>query len=119
VDGVRFRLIPAEELLWIKLYILQRDRCDWPDVLNLVYAAGAEMDWRSVLTRLGDDRLLLSGMLSLFVWLCPDRARRLPDWLWRELGIRPQTETNGPNGCQARADLFDSRPWFLPTMQER
>ena len=41
--GCRVRVLPAEAMLWDKLYIMQRDRCDWPDVLNLLYAAGREV----------------------------------------------------------------------------
>ena len=116
VDGVRFRLMPAEELLWIKLYILQRDRCDWPDALNLVHAAGPGFDWRCVLARLGPDRLLLTGLLAMFSWVCPERARELPAWLWDEVGIR-QDGTDGSTGlCQTRANLLDTRPWFRPTI---
>src|SRR5205823_83304 len=25
------KLLPPEELLWTKLYVVQRERCDWPD----------------------------------------------------------------------------------------
>jgi hypothetical protein len=119
VDGVRFRLIPAEELLWIKLYILQRDRSDWPDALNLVYAAGPTLDWRYLIARLADDRLLLTGLLSVFSWVCPERARSLPDWLWRELGIHPHATERGNALCEGRANLLDSRPWFVPTTQDQ
>ena len=42
-------MIAPEELLWQKLYILQRDRCDWPDVLNLIYALGPLLDWEHLL----------------------------------------------------------------------
>ena len=35
--GESLAAIPAEELLAIKLYVLQRDRCDWPDLINLLY----------------------------------------------------------------------------------
>jgi hypothetical protein len=118
VDGVRFRLMPAEELLWIKLYIVQRDRCDWPDALNLLHAAGPDLDWKYVLARLGEDRPLLTALLSMFTWICPDRARQLPDWLWREVGIPPQNTSGHRELSQARANLLDSRPWFVPTIQE-
>src|SRR5437868_3435806 len=40
LNGEPVRTVGAEEMLWDKVYILQRDRCDWPDVLNLVYATG-------------------------------------------------------------------------------
>src|ERR1051325_4432412 len=77
VDGVRFRLTPPEELLWAKLYVIQRDRCDWPDALNLVYTCGSSLDWRYVLARLGDDRPLLGSVLYLVSRGCPCLAHRL------------------------------------------
>src|SRR3954464_5165201 len=40
MHGNRVRVLPAEAMLWDKLYIMQRDRCDWPDALNLIYSAG-------------------------------------------------------------------------------
>jgi hypothetical protein len=117
VDGVRFRLIPAEELLWIKLYIVQRDRSDWPDALNLLYSRGPDLDWRHILMRLGADRPLLSGLLAAFSWLCPDRARDLPEWLWTESGLSLPPTTGGLDLSSSRADLLDSRGWLVPTLQ--
>ncbi|MFN7139766.1 MAG: nucleotidyltransferase family protein [Limisphaerales bacterium] len=46
VRGAEFKVVPPEELLWHKLYVLQRDRCDWPDVFNLLYAVGGKLDWK-------------------------------------------------------------------------
>ena len=115
LDGERFQLVPAEETLWSKLYVLQRDRCDWPDGLSLIYAVGTDLDWRRLLERLKDDAALLSALLSVFRWVCPDRARELPGWLWSELGTSqtlpdPQVDRDGN-----RASLLDSRPWLTPT----
>src|SRR3569832_2424467 len=119
VDGVRFRLMPAEELLWIKLYIMQKDRCDWPDALNLVYTAGRDLDWRYVLARFGDDRPLLGGLLSLFLWVCLVWVRDLLAWLWRVVGVSPDRISGGPEVYRQRSDLLDTRPWFVPTIQQR
>lgn len=113
LDGIRFRLVPAEETLWCKLYIVQRDRCDWPDALNILKTLGPELEWQRVISRLGADTPLLSGLLSVFAWLCPDRARELPRSLWRQLNLEYPAHTTGlaPN---ARANLLDSRSWFGP-----
>ncbi len=40
VRGQSLRVASAEELLWCKLYVLQRGRCDWTDVINLVHSLG-------------------------------------------------------------------------------
>jgi hypothetical protein len=111
----QFRLLPAEEEIWSKLYVLQRDRCDWPDALNLLYGIGPELDWRHLVTRVADDRMLLAGLLSTFAWICPARARELPVWLWQELQIAAPG-AGGADLASARARLLDSRPWFAPVL---
>jgi len=91
------RIVPPEELIWAKLFVVQRDRCDWPDLLNLLFYTGATLDWDRLAARLGPDRPLLDALLAVFGWLCPGRpvASELP--------------------CgEIRADLIDSRAWFLP-----
>jgi hypothetical protein len=111
IRGERLRLIPPEELLWAKLYIMQKDRCDWPDVLNLVYSAGPGLDWPRLLQRLAEDALLLAGVLCVFQWLCPGRAQKLPSWLWDRLHL-PQPPESVPDVDLERVRLLDSRPWF-------
>jgi Nucleotidyl transferase of unknown function (DUF2204) len=119
VDGERFRLVPAEETLWSKLYVLQRDRCDWPDGLSLMYSMRADLDWRRLLERVDEDAPLLSALLSVFGWLCPDRARELPSWVWNELGAR-KAQSHGHLKPEAnRAPLLDSRPWLTPNEDEQ
>jgi hypothetical protein len=115
VRGERFRLVPAEETLWSKLYVLQHDRCDWPDGLSLLYSRGPDLNWQHLINRTGEDSPLLTGLLSVFAWLCPGRARELPLWLWNELRASPpQPDTHlGEQGN--RASLLDSRPWFTPS----
>src|SRR4051794_10534791 len=76
--GESFRVIPAEELIWSKLYVLQRDRCDWPDILNLIHATGPTLDWDHLLKRVGVDRPLIRGVLSVFSWVSPSRAAEIP-----------------------------------------
>ena len=115
-DGERFRLLPPEEALWTKLYIVQRDRADWPDAMNVLYGVGPQMDWRRLLPKLGPDKELLAALLSCFGWLCPERARELPAWLWNELGITRPRAQGGLDLTRERARLLDSRPWFTPTL---
>ncbi|MGI8958172.1 MAG: hypothetical protein ACR2IV_00090 [Bryobacteraceae bacterium] len=116
--GERFRLVPAEETLWSKLYVLQRDRCDWPDGLSLIYAMGTDLDWCRLLERVGEDAPLLSGLVSVFGWLCPDHARELPGWLWNELGARHIEIDALLDRDTDRVSLLDSRPWLMPDQEE-
>ena len=116
VDGVGFRLLAPEEIIWSKLYILQRDRCDWTDCWNVLYGVGHQLDWLKLIEKVGEDRPLLASLLSAFIWLAPQRAREFPAFLWRELGIKPPQDHVGNDVMRQRAELLDSRPWLTPLL---
>ncbi len=111
IYGRQVRVLPAEALVWDKLYIMQRERCDWPEVMNLLFAAGADLDWEYLLCRIGEDAELLAGALSVFRWLAPGRAATLPEWLWGRLAI-PAPERGRPEVDDRRVSLLDRRAWF-------
>jgi hypothetical protein len=112
IRGVALRAIPVEELIWAKLYIIQRTRCDWTDVLNLIDARAESIEWDHLLTRLEADAPLLAGALSVFGWLAPDRAQDIPQPLWERLNMEPPPPSGDPELTRRRAYLLDSRPWF-------
>lgn len=116
--GHEVRVLPVEAMLWDKVYIMQRERCDWPDVFNLLYAAGADADWKMLLGRIGEDTPLIAGVLSVFRWLAPDRAELLPSWIWQHVGLPPLKSTPGRRPVEdfnkRRVDLLDRRVWFAP-----
>ena len=69
---------------------MQRERCDWPDVLNLLYQNGPTLDWQHLLNRLGSDAQLLKAILTVFEWICPQVSIELPEWLRDQFGITPR-----------------------------
>ena len=110
--GERLRAIPVEELIWSKLYVLQRERCDWTDVFNLLDARAESVDWTHLIARLEDDAPLLAGALDVFAWVAPDRVAAIPQEVRSRLGLRSSPPTADPESSRARANLLDSRPWF-------
>ncbi len=110
--GERVRVLPPEENLWSRLYVLQRDRCDWPDIMNLLASVGPELDWPRLFDRLGDDHPLLGAALAIFAWMDPSRAARLPSGVWDRVGVpkpkRPSTTPERP-----RPRLLDGRNWYV------
>jgi len=113
VYGTRLKMLPPEELIWAKLFVLQRDRCDWPDLLNIVSSVGHLLDWRHLVDRLGKDVCLLGSLLSAYRWMCPEQAGVLPTWLWERVGLRPMPIISDET-CEQRASVLDSRDWFGP-----
>jgi hypothetical protein len=110
IRGEDLKIVPMEEFLWCKLYIMQRDHCDWTDIFNLVYANGSRIDWDRLIERLGEDVALLSGMLTVYSWLCPKHASRLPAGLWKRL--ESEKKKPRPRSRRSRIKLLDSRAWF-------
>jgi hypothetical protein len=110
--GERLRAIPLEELIWSKLYVLQRERSDWGDVLRLLDAQAESVDWNHLLSRMGEDTPLLTGALAVMAWLAPDRAQQIPDQVWDRIGLRRPQPAHDAELSRRRAGLLDSRPWF-------
>lgn len=114
IRGTNLKLVPPEELIFAKLYVLQRDRCDWPDILNILYNMGQFLDWRHLIDRVGNDLPLLAGALTTFRWLSPERAAKLPAWIWERVGLgRDWPEMSGETSIE-RVPLLDYRDWFGP-----
>lgn len=103
--------VGAEELLWHKLYVMQRERCDWPDILNLLNGVGYRLDWDRLLSMVGEDELLLGGVLTTFAWLCPGRMATFPEWI-REKFHLPQVTKDIPSADPEHIKWLDTRPWF-------
>lgn len=118
IRGHRLRVLPIEVIVQDKLYIMQRERCDWPDVLNLLYSAGEFLDWERLLRELKDDTQLLAGILSVYRWLAPGTALTVPVWVWQRAGIAPPSEKS-PEIIQGRVELLDRRPWFGPDRERK
>ncbi len=118
VRGRMLKVLPAEAMLWDKLYIMQRDRCDWPDLFNLLYSIGPEANWEELLCRIGDDLPLITGVLSIFRWISPGRAGAMPRWIWERAGLPPPPPVPLTEIDWRRASLLDTRPWFGPSRGE-
>lgn len=120
VAGAPTWFASPEDLIWLKAFIVQRQRCDWPDILNLITARHGRLDWPGLLERFGPHRLLLRALIDLFDWACPQHAAYVPAAVRRELASLGYREaaaaTANEEGCRWR--LLDSRPWFVEADQE-
>ena len=104
-------LIAPEELFWCKLYVFQRDHCDWTDVINLLYATGPQLDWDYLLDRVEDDLPLLRSLVTLFDWLCPNRSAEFPKGVHEKIGGVKSPPVSAEVE-ERRIRLLDTRAWF-------
>ena len=53
VLGYPTRLIPAEEMIWSKAFVQERERFDGADIAHLIRSRGEGLDWERLLRRFG------------------------------------------------------------------
>src|SRR5262249_54406684 len=71
VLGLRTHLIPVEEMVWQKGYIMERERFDGADILHLLRARGRHIDWARLVDRYGPHWRVLLSHLVLFGFVYP------------------------------------------------
>jgi hypothetical protein len=85
VHGHPTRLVPAEEQLWSKAFVQDRDRFDGADVIHLIYGQAEKLNWKRLLRRFeGHERVLLAHLL-LFGYAYPNDQDRIPAWVTASL----------------------------------
>jgi hypothetical protein len=88
VLGHSVRLIPVEEMIWQKAFIMERERFDGADVNHLLRARGAGLDWQRLLSRFGPYWRVLLSHLILFGFVYPAEQAQVPAWLLKGLTER-------------------------------
>ena len=96
VLGVKSRLCPAEEMIWSKAFIMERERFDGADIIHILQARGARLDWDRLLARFGPHWRVLLSHLILFGFVYPGERDAVPPRVLDELGQRLQAETAAP-----------------------
>jgi len=88
VFGFPVKLCPAEEMMWSKAFVQERERFDGADVLHLILELGPWLDWDRLLARFGDHWRVLFAHLVLFGYVYPSERGRVPAWVIAELAAR-------------------------------
>jgi hypothetical protein len=99
VLNVPVKVAPAEETLWSKAFVMERERFDGADVSHLILALGDRLDWSRLLARFGPHWRVLLGHLVLFGFIYPSARSRVPSRVMQELLQRLQTETASPDSA--------------------
>jgi len=99
VLNVPVKIAPAEETLWSKAFVMERERFDGADVAHLILAHGERMDWERLLVRFGQHWRVLLAHLVLFGFIFPSERSRVPAEVLQWLMQRLQGETGAPNAA--------------------
>ncbi|HET7434717.1 MAG TPA: hypothetical protein VFN10_08400 [Thermoanaerobaculia bacterium] len=97
VFGVDVELIPAEEMIWSKGLIMERERFDGADVSHVIRAVGDKLDWNRLLERYGVYWRALYAHLVLFGFIYPSDRDKVPAWVMEQLSQRVAEESKQGN----------------------
>ena len=113
VMGVAVRLVPAEEMIWSKAFVMERERYDGADVLHIIRRMHATLDWGHLISRFDTHGRVLLSHLILFGFVYPQEAAHVPAEVLAELWSAAQRESvPGHAGPVCRGTLL-SREQYL------
>jgi len=114
--GCQVLYTPLEELIYSKIFTLNRHRSDWPDVMRLVKNRVRPVRWDHLLDIIGEHWLLLSAVVDVFDWQYPSDMGLIPDNVRRDLRRR-RDEYRPEPGAPSREVLLD--PWMYTRVEDR
>src|SRR5262249_5466740 len=120
VLGTPVRLCPAEEMIWSKAFIMERERYDGADIAHLLLARARDLDWPRLLGRFGEHWRVLLSPLILFGFVSPSERDRVPAAVLRGLTGRLEREMQErpPSGRLCWGPML-SRAQYLVDVQRR
>jgi hypothetical protein len=118
--GVEVRLMPPEEMIWSKAFVMEKYRFDGADVAHLLLRQGATLDWARLVRRFGRHWRVLLAHLVLFEFIYPGHDV-VPPGLLAELARRVSLEYGARRGetvCQGvllsrKQYRIDTESWGL------
>jgi len=116
--GLPVKLCAPEEMIWMKAYIMERERFDGADIAHVLRCCAAEIDWPHLVRRFGPDWRVLLSHLILFGYIYPGQRERIPAAIMEDLitRLRGEANTAGPEWL-CRGTLL-SRQQYLLDVQE-
>jgi hypothetical protein len=88
-------IVPAEEMIWQKAFIQERERFDGADIHHLIRSKGASLDWKHLVDRFADHWPVLLGHLITFRYAFPSEKDQIPRWVMTELIRRLAEQEDG------------------------
>jgi len=83
--GVEVQVVPPEEMLWSKAFVMERNRYDGGDIAHLLQARASTMDWARLLYRFNIHWRVLFSHVILFGFVYPAHRMRIPEWFMHEM----------------------------------
>jgi hypothetical protein len=94
--GYTVKLMPPEEMLVSKMYRQRRSKYEGPDVNHLILKKGKSLDWKRILSIMGEHWQLIYAYIINFWFVYPSEKDCVPRWVADEFQKRTQLFLNAP-----------------------
>jgi hypothetical protein len=114
--GRQVKFLPAEELIFCKIYVQNRERFDGADVNHVILKYGKNIDWKRLLFRMDPHWHLLLSTILLFQFCYPSDYRDIiPQWLFDELMERANSQYDMPSPWEkvCRGPIIDQTQYAV------
>ena len=85
VLGAPVKLCPAEEMIWSKAFIMERERHDGADVAHVLRHCSGLLNWERLVRRFGPNWRVLLTHLILFGFIYPGERALIPSAVIKDL----------------------------------
>jgi hypothetical protein len=86
--GLNVKLCAPEEMIWMKAFIMERERFDGADIAHILLSCADKLDWQHLIERFGPDWRVLLSHLILFGYIYPTEQGRIPNSVMEDLTLR-------------------------------
>jgi hypothetical protein len=92
--GFPVRLMPVEEMIWSKAFVMERERFDGADVAHLIRSTHKDLNWPRLLARFGEHWRVLLAHLVLFTYIYPNdpAPKHIVEELVNRLNTAPRAD---------------------------
>jgi predicted nucleotidyltransferase len=117
--GLKVKLCAPEEMIWMKAYIMERERFDGADIAHILQSCADKLDWPHLVRRFGPDWRVLLSHLVLFGYIYPGERDKIPTAIMDDLIARLQSEKRSAGAKLICNGTLLSRKQYLLDVQER
>lgn len=114
------KILPPEEIIWSKAFIMERERYDGADIAHLLRACAEKINWTRLLARFDEQWRVLLSHLVLFGFIYPELTNKIParvmDYLLEKLRRSQPAPARAEKVCQGtlvsrEQYLVDTHDW--------
>jgi putative nucleotidyltransferase-like protein len=117
--GSEVRLCAPEEMIWMKAYIMERERFDGADIAHILQSCADKLDWPHLVRRFGLDWRVLLSHLVLFGYIYPGERDKIPTAIMDDLIARLRSEKGAAGANRICNGTLLSRKQYLLDVRER